>query len=106
VRTYFLGDDGLVKLEPGLETHILGQSHDRPKICCYNYLLSDPYSRIDILAELRKADSNEGMAHRSQVITSLAFLQYSLESIFNHTNVAHDLGLTQREFIGSSPLGL
>jgi ankyrin repeat protein len=89
VRTHFLGPEGLVKLNPHLQTHLIGQSHDQLRTCCYNYLMSDPCNHVAIPTDLPKAESPDGKRLRSETLDNLPFLQYALENIFYHTNLAH-----------------
>jgi ankyrin repeat protein len=104
VRTHFLGAEGLVKLEPALQSNLVGLSHDQLKRCCYNYLISESCAQITLPAELPKADSQEGKILRNQKITELPFLEYALESVLYHANIAHAWGVAQDEFLSSFPL--
>jgi ankyrin repeat protein len=119
VRTHFLGAEGLVKLERTLQVDVVGRSHDQLKRCCYNYLLSEPCAHIIlpagkrllsgpcahvILAGLPKAESKEGRILRNQTIAALPFLEYALEGILHHADIAHTQGVAQHEFLSSFPL--
>jgi ankyrin repeat protein len=103
VRTHFLGPEGLAKLDPDLQTHLVGQSHDQLKECCYNYLMSEPCSHVTIPTELPKAESPDGKRLRSDTLGKLPFLQYALENILYHTDLAHLDSTTQLEFLESFP---
>lgn len=103
VRTHFLGPEGLAKLDPDLQTHLVGQSHDQLKECCYNYLMSEPCNHMTIPTELPKAESAGGKRLRSDTLAKLPFLQYALENILYHTNLAHLDSTTQLEFLESFP---
>jgi hypothetical protein len=104
VRTHFLGAEGLVKLEPALRTNLVGQSHNHLKQCCYHYLISESCAQVIFPAKLPNADSPEGKTLRDQTIATLPFLQYALESILYHANIAHIKGLAQHDFIEFFPL--
>jgi ankyrin repeat protein len=104
VRTHFLGAEGLVKLEPALKLNLVGQSHDQLKRCCYNYLISEACAQIILPAELPRADSQEGKTLRNQTLSTLPFLEYTLENILYHANSAHDQGIAQHGFVSFFPL--
>jgi hypothetical protein len=104
VRTHFLGAEGLVKLEPALQSNLVGLSHDQLKRCGYNYLISESCAQITLPAELPKADSQEGKILRNQKNTELPFLEYAIGSVLYHANIAHARGVAQDEFLSSFPL--
>ncbi|GAB7327580.1 hypothetical protein MBLNU13_g11434t1 [Cladosporium sp. NU13] len=103
VRTHFLGPEGLSKLDPHLQTHLVGQSHDQLKKCCYNYLMSVPCSNVKIPTILPKAEAPDGKSLRGDTLYNLPFLQYALESILYHTDSAHLDSIKQFEFLESFP---
>lgn len=103
VRTHFLGPEGLAKLSPHLQTHLVGQSHDCLKTCCYNYLMSDPCNHVAIPTVLPKAESRDGKRLRSETLDNLPFLQYALENILHHANLAHVELTEQTEFLRLFP---
>lgn len=106
VRTHFLGPEGLAKLNPHLETHLVGQSHDQLKTCCYNYLMSDLCNHVAIPTVLPKAESPDGKRLRSETLDNLPFLQYALENILQHANLAH-VELTEKtEFLRLFPFAI
>jgi hypothetical protein len=101
VRTHFLGPEGLVKLEPRLQNHLFGQSHDQLKRCCYNYLMSDQCKHLALLPVLISANSKGGKALRSQTLDTLPFLQYAVKNALHHANLAHANSVEQYDFIES-----
>jgi ankyrin repeat protein len=101
VRTHFLGPEGLVKLDTHMQTHLVGQSHDRLKTCCNNYLMSNACNNTALPAVLPKADSSSGKRLRGEMLDSLPFLQYALDNVLYHTNLAHVDGVNQRGFVES-----
>ncbi|KAM0723312.1 hypothetical protein Q7P37_001513 [Cladosporium fusiforme] len=104
VRTHFLDDKGLAKLDPVLQTNMAGKSHDRLKHCCFNYLLSETCSKTVLPTPLPKAGSPEHKQLRQKKIEAFPFLQYVLDNGLYHTNEAHAGGLRQNDFIGVFPL--
>ena len=105
VRTHFLGPEGLAKLDPDLQTHPVGQSHDQLKECCYNYLMSEPCNHVTIPTELPKAESADGKRLRSDTLAKLPFLQYALDNILYHINLAQLDSTTQLESLDFFPFG-
>ena len=103
VRTHFLGPEGLAKLDPHLQTHLVGQSHDQLKTCCYNYLLSGPCNHMTFSTVPAKAESQYGKSMRSETLRALPFVQYALENILYHTNLAHLNSIQQLGFLESFP---
>jgi hypothetical protein len=104
VRTHFLAPEGLVKLDPRLQSHLVGQSHEHLKKCCYNYIMSDPCSHATNLRIVSKAESFEGKGLRSQTLGTLPFLQYALESVLHHADLAHADDIDQHDFLEVFPL--
>lgn len=103
VRTHFLGPEGLAKLDAHLRTNLVGRSHNQLRTCCYNYLMSDPCDHVALPTVLPKAESPDGKGIRSETLDSLPFLQYALENILYHTNLAHFEGVKTAEVLQSFP---
>jgi ankyrin repeat protein len=105
VRTHFLGPEGIAKLDPRLQTHLVGRSHDQLKTCCYNYCMSDPCGNVTIPSILPQADFASGKELRSRILGALPFLQYALQNVLHHANQVQHEGIDQREFLEAFHFG-
>lgn len=103
IRTHLLGPEGLVKLDPHLQKYLVSQSHDQLKMCCYHYLTSDSCNHAALAKVLPKATSSDGKTLRSHTLDTLPVLQYALENILHHANLAHVESIEQHGSLEAFP---
>jgi ankyrin repeat protein len=82
VRDFFLKENGLQELWPGLSIHLKSQTHDRLKWCCFAYIAVNAYSAL----QLSSGQSRDQFAER--ISASLPFLGYATSCILPHANAA------------------
>ncbi|EER44925.1 pfs domain-containing protein [Histoplasma capsulatum H143] len=83
VRDFLLGEYGLQLVDPNLGDNIIGQSHERLKQCCHNFM-TDPCF-------------GPSLSHSSTHWRS--FMGYATQRILYHADVAEGEGITQVPFL-------
>jgi ankyrin repeat protein len=100
VRDFLLKEKGLSAVWSDLGTSFEGQSHDRLKQCCVNYIVAaDITTHLDIADPLPKASSAEGKELRQKVAEIFPFLQYAVEMALWHADTAQAAGICQVNFL-------
>jgi len=92
VRDFLLKENGLREVWSDLGTNFVGQSHDRLKQCCLEYM------------KVPKPSSTEGASPRERVSRQFPFLQYALENVLWHAEAAQTAEVNQRDFLSTFPL--
>ena len=90
VREYLLKEDSLVNLWPGFRDISAGVSHERLKVCCYNYMK---------FSKTRHSALAASMSCPKALDLNLPFLEYAMSHLLNHANLAEKHGFTQESFI-------
>lgn len=96
VRDYLLAKDGLDKLKSELR---LDLSQDRLKQCCYDYMGIDTSAYLPPTMALPVASSEEARRLRDLVSKKLPFLQYAVQNVLYHADVADGQGVSQKAFV-------
>jgi hypothetical protein len=99
VRDFLLKEDGVGELWGVVANNFQGQSHERLKQCCVNYLSIDSAAHLDLRAPLPKASSSEAAGLRDSTKTLFPFLEYAVQNVLYHANAADGCGVPQQEFI-------
>ncbi|EGE84761.2 hypothetical protein BDDG_07706 [Blastomyces dermatitidis ATCC 18188] len=86
-KDFLLAEDGLELLSPALRTDVLGQSHERLKQCCLNYIETDTIS------------PSGGWRKISSMEEAFPFLVYAYTSVLYHADVAAGAGILHEDFI-------
>lgn len=102
VRDFFWKEDGLDRTWPELKTNFLGQSHERLKQCCLNYLSVDFAARLGISdRDLSTTASDEAARLRKSAAQKFPFLKYAAQSLLFHANAAESAGISQEDFLNN-----
>ena len=104
VRDFLLKENGLSKIWSDLGTNFQGQSHERLKQCCLNYMDIDFSTYPDISNQSRKTSSQEASAIRKSAACMFPFLEYATRHVLYHADVAEGYGIAQGRFIQSFQL--
>ncbi len=99
----FLRDEGLSNLEFG--SIAPGPSHDALKACCLNYVNIDLSTRLPHPEDLPGVNSQEADRRAEVISQSYPFLEYAVENVFHHANIAAQHGMTQEPFLAGFPTG-
>lgn len=93
VRDFLLKEKGLHIIWPNLETNIAGQSHERLKQACLQYMAMQQITSFIIPRPLPAAP--EAARLREQVTSKFPFLQYANQCILYHAEHAEQNGVSQ-----------
>jgi ankyrin repeat protein len=104
VRDFLLKENGLSKIWPEFANNFQGQSHDRLKQCCLNYISIDIATPLKLPDNLPKANSPESTSIRVSAIQKFPFLEYAIHNVLYHAETAEDGGISQVDFLNSFPL--
>ncbi|KAF2113564.1 hypothetical protein BDV96DRAFT_114202 [Lophiotrema nucula] len=103
VRDFLLKEDGLVDVWPELRINLQGQSHERLKQCCLTYMSMDVVTPLGITEELPKAQSQQADDLRKLANNMFPFLEYAVQHVLYHANLAEGSNVAQEDFIFSFP---
>lgn len=118
VKDFFLKEIGLGTIWPELGSNFHGQSHERLKHCCLNYMNIGFSAQPGLSKNLLEAstpkdstpedstpeDSNQEAAARRDLATRVfPFLEYAIRNVLHHADVALGSGIHEERFIRSFP---
>lgn len=115
VREFFL-KDGLTRIWPELKRDFRGESHERLKQCCIEYIrIADAsaeleYNRPDFPGQYKwgtwwKRDVSESARKVLKLSeTRFPLLEYAIQTVFHHANAAANCGVDQVSFLHSFDL--
>jgi ankyrin repeat protein len=103
VRDFLLKENGLGKIWPELGCNFRGQSHERLKQCCLNYLSIDAVTPLGIPRTLPKASSKPAADLRDQATQKYPFLEYAVQNVLYHADTAAGNDIAQTDFLESFP---
>ena len=96
VREFLLGKNGFNKLRLELGR---GLSHHRLKECCYNSVMIDTSGFLPSNVELPTASSEEAKDLRRSVPQKYPFLEYAVQNVLYHADIADGQGVSQKPFV-------
>ncbi|KAF2827152.1 hypothetical protein CC86DRAFT_207501 [Ophiobolus disseminans] len=99
VKDFLLEENALASIWPDLGSNFQGQSHERLKNCCLNYM---GFTHMNLPMGLPKASSQRAADFRPPATDALPFLEYAVLNVLHHANVAGG-GIAQENFIQSFP---
>jgi hypothetical protein len=104
VRDFLLKENGLGKIWPEFGSNFQGQSHERLKQCCLDYIGVDVATPLKIPDDLPKASSQEAASLRKSATQTFPFLEYAARNVLYHADAAEGGGISQTDFLDSFPL--
>jgi hypothetical protein len=104
VRDFLLKENGLGKIWPEFGSNFQGQSHERLKQCCFNYISIDVATPLKIPDNLPKASSQPAGSLRKSATQAYPFLEYAVHNVLYHADIAENGGISQAGFLDSFPL--
>ena len=96
VRDFLLGKNGFNKLKLELG---FGLSQDRLKQCCYNYIAIDTSEYLPPSMTLPAANSEEAKGLRQLISEKFPFLEYAVQNVLYHADVANGQSISQKAFV-------
>ncbi|CAN9384256.1 unnamed protein product [Alternaria alternata] len=104
VRDFLLKENGLSKIWPEFGINFQGQSHDRLKQYCLNYIGIDLATHLKLPDNLPKANSPESKNLSKSAAKTFPFLEYAVHNVLHHADTAESGGISQVDFLNSFPL--
>lgn len=105
VKDYLLKENGLRDIWPDLHADVHGDSHERLKQCCLNYIVIGKPAYFRLEAAVEKASSQEADNQRQLARASFPFLEYAVKNVLHHANEAEAGGTNQAGFLKEFGLG-
>jgi hypothetical protein len=104
VRDFLLKEDALGNIWPDLRSNLYGQSHERLKQCCLNYMSVDVFAPLEMPESLPKASTQQAAGLRKSATETFPFLEYAVQSVLYHADEAESCGVAQAHFLDNFPL--
>jgi ankyrin repeat protein len=104
VKDFLVKENGLGNIWPDLGSNLQGQSHERLKHCCLNYINTDIVTLLEIPGSLPKASLREALHLRQSATSAFPFLEYAVYNALYHADMAASCGIAQKHVIESFPL--
>ncbi|MCJ1440785.1 MAG: hypothetical protein MMC23_001271 [Stictis urceolatum] len=95
----FLKENGLDSISHDLRDNFKGQSHERLKRCCLNYMNIDVFSHLQLSTYPPKASTEEASVLRKSATDGFPFLEYAIRHVLYHADRAEGYGISQVQFI-------
>ncbi|KAI9697547.1 MAG: hypothetical protein M1820_007746 [Bogoriella megaspora] len=107
VREFLLQKDALANIWPDFRGMSEGSTHDRLKDCCYKYMTVDLSPHANIAAPFSTASKKkmagsrnaEAAVFRDQMRDKFPFLDYAVQHVLHHADIAESGGITQKNFV-------
>jgi ankyrin repeat protein len=104
VRDFLLKQNGLSKIWPEFANNFQGQSHERLKQCCRNYISMDIATALKLPDKLPEASLPESADLRRSAAQLFPFLEYAVRNVLYHADTAEREGISQVDFLNNFPL--
>lgn len=103
VRDY-LRETGFCVLSPDLHSSLVGSTHEYLKRCCSQWMADSVIEQLSLPQNLPKAKSQEAKELREKAATYFPFLEYSVDHLVHHAELAYSHGVSQATFVETFPL--
>ncbi|KAI9775928.1 MAG: hypothetical protein M1839_000717 [Geoglossum umbratile] len=103
VKDFLIKENGLANIWPDLRSNLQGQSHERLKQCCLNYMGHAIFD-LDFSKSYSKAFTEEAIVIRLSTTVAFPLLEYAVRNVLYHADVAEGGGISQTSFIQRFPL--
>ncbi|PKK54842.1 hypothetical protein CI102_540 [Trichoderma harzianum] len=99
VKDYLLKENGLRDIWPEFDTNICGESHERLKQCCQEYMDNRKHVFFKKIDSFKRVNFTKAKQHRELVNSSYPFLEYAMKGVLYHANEAEASGINQADFL-------
>jgi ankyrin repeat protein len=99
VKEFLLKGNGLSNIWPELGSNLRGQSHERLKECCVTHMSMDVSAPLKIPESLPESYSEQAAGLRQSAVCTFPFLEYAVQNVLHHADVAEGSGINQAHFI-------
>lgn len=103
VRDFLLKENGLGKIWPEFGSNFKGQSHERLKQCCLDYINIDFSLSLDISNIHSKTSIEKATSLRELALQKFPFLGYAVQNVLYHADTASGGDISQEHFLRSFP---
>ncbi|POR32105.1 Ankyrin repeat domain-containing protein 50 [Tolypocladium paradoxum] len=103
VRDFLFKDNGLWEIWPDLGDRFQGQSHERLKQCCSNYMRLNISEHVPQSTPLPTASSQKASRLRQLAAEKFPFLEYAVHNVLYHSDAAESGEVQQAAFIQDFP---
>jgi ankyrin repeat protein len=103
LRDFLLKDDELSNIWPELESNLHGWSHERLKHCCLMYLTMN-FPTVATILEYFNDLENRDDTLCDNIAEIFPFLQYAIECVLIHADLAEGSGIAQKTLLETFPL--
>ncbi|KAF2996229.1 hypothetical protein E8E13_003063 [Curvularia kusanoi] len=104
VRDFLLQENALSKIWPELGSNFEGQSQDRLKQCCLDYISINAVTPLTIPGKLPEASAQAEASLQVSAIQDYPFLEYAVCNVLYHADMAEGSGMSQADFLKRFPL--
>jgi ankyrin repeat protein len=104
VRDFLLKENGLGKIWPEFGSNFHGQSHERLKQCCLEYIRIHVATPLQVPNQLPKASLQPAADLRKSASQTFPFLEYAVRNVMYHADTAEGGGIPQADFLDNFPL--
>ncbi|UKZ74671.1 hypothetical protein TrVFT333_002341 [Trichoderma virens FT-333] len=99
VKDFLLKENGLREIWSDLGGNFQGESHERLKQCCLNYMSIAEATYLNISNPLPKASSQEAAELRQSADAAFPLLEYAIRNVLYHADAAEGGGVNQSSFL-------
>jgi hypothetical protein len=100
VKDFLLAGGGLGVVWPNLGSNICGESHEQSKNCCLTYTDVDAIRKL-FVETLSETSSVIGANLRRETSDDFPFLEYAVQNVFYHSEIAQVNKVDQSKFLQS-----
>ncbi|KAI9859110.1 MAG: hypothetical protein M1813_007066 [Trichoglossum hirsutum] len=104
VKDFLMKENGLASIWPDLESNFQGQSHERLKQCCLNYMGPTISVDLNFSKSYSKALGEKAIAVRELTTVAFPLLEYAVRNLLYHADMAEGGGISQANFVQRFPL--
>ncbi|KAK7179092.1 hypothetical protein DPSP01_014134 [Paraphaeosphaeria sporulosa] len=105
IKDFLLKENGLGNIWPDLRSNFKGRSHERLKHCCLKHVNIDIFTHLEVPESLLKASSQKTADIRQSASIAFPFLEYAVQNVLYHADMAEGCDIGQENLIRSFPLG-
>ncbi|EHK23069.1 uncharacterized protein TRIVIDRAFT_151071 [Trichoderma virens Gv29-8] len=99
VKDFLLKENGLREIWSDLGGNFQGESHERLKQCCLNYMSISEATYLNMSNSLPKASSQQAAELRQSADAAFPLLEYAIRNVLYHADAAEGGGVNQSSFL-------
>ncbi|KAH8800287.1 Pfs, NB-ARC and ankyrin domain protein [Xylogone sp. PMI_703] len=101
VKDFLLKENGLKEIWSDLGQNFQGESHERLKQCCVDYMSMSIVDLINLSDSYSKSSFQEAADLRKWLDETFPFLEYAVHNVLYHADSAEGGGVDQADFLSS-----